>query len=355
MKPGNLFESNAAIKVVGVGGAGGNAVNRMVREGLSGVHLVAINSDEQALGKSLAPEKLQIGNSSARGLGAGGDPKIGEAAARESEMAVNDVLHGADLVFITAGMGGGTGTGAAPVVADAAKRMGILTVGVVTRPFLFEGPRRRRLADEGVERLRDHVDTLIVIPNDRLLSFVGNRTTMQEAFEAADDVLRQGVQGISDIVLLPGIINVDFADVRSVMKDAGMALMGMGSAAGEGRARAAAEGAANSPLLETSIQGARRVLVNITAGSDFALSEAQEAMNYLLQFTDPAYADIYMGHVLRETPDGEITITLIATGMSEGPIEPGRMPGGSMAAVHTGDQQADLNIPDFLRRHSTED
>jgi len=214
MRPENLFENQATIKVIGVGGAGSNAVNRMISEGVVGVHFIAMNTDFQALSQSRAPLKLQIGESLTRGLGAGGDPEVGQKAARESEKRIHEELEGCDMVFITAGMGGGTGTGAAPVVADMARRMGILTVGVVTKPFLFEGPKRRRLADEGAKKLQQHVDTLITVPNDRLLGFVEKRTTMQQAFAAADDVLRQGVQGISDIILLPGIINVDF--VRSL-------------------------------------------------------------------------------------------------------------------------------------------
>jgi cell division protein FtsZ len=280
-----------------------------------GVRFVAINTDAQALGLSQAERRLQIGESLTRGLGAGGDPSVGEAAARESEKDIAAELEGSDMVFITAGMGGGTGTGAAPAVAEMARRMGILTVGVVTKPFLFEGPRRRRLAEEGAARLKEHVDTLITVPNDRLLGFVEKKTTMQQAFAAADDVLRQGVQGISDIILLPGIINVDFADVRSVMSNAGVALMGLGRAQGEGRARVAAQQAANSPLLETNIQGAKRLLVNVTAGPDFSIGEAHEAMDYILQFADPEDADIIMGHVMKDSADGEVMITLLAAGM----------------------------------------
>jgi len=225
MRPENLFENQATIKVIGVGGAGSNAVNRMISEGVAGVQFIAMNTDHQALAQSRAEVKLQIGEALTRGLGAGGNPEVGEKAARESEKAIHAELEGCDMVFITAGMGGGTGTGAAPVVADMARKMGILTVGVVTKPFLFEGPKRKRLAEDGARRLQSHVDTLITVPNDRLLGFVEKRTTMQQAFAAADDVLRQGVQGISDIILLPGLINVDFADVRSVMSNAGVALI----------------------------------------------------------------------------------------------------------------------------------
>lgn len=315
----NLFENQAILKVIGIGGAGSNAVNRMIDEGLSGVEFVAMNTDAQALALSKADVRLQLGESLTRGLGAGGNPEIGENAAKESEKAIQEVLDGADMVFITAGMGGGTGTGAAPMVAEMARRMGILTVGVVTKPFVFEGPKRRRLAEQGAERLKKHVDTLITVPNDRLVQFVEKRTTMSEAFAAADDVLRQGVQGISDIILLPGVINVDFADVRSVMTDAGVALMGLGRGMGEGRARMAAQAAATSPLLETSIEGAKRLLINITAGPDFSIGEAHEAMEYVMQFCDPEDADIIMGHVLRDTPEGEVQVTLLAAGMTPKP------------------------------------
>jgi cell division protein FtsZ len=315
MRPDNLFENQATIKVIGVGGGGSNAVNRMIREGVAGVHFVSMNTDAQALAHSDAPTRIKLGGELTRGLGAGGNPEVGEAAARESDKEIKAVLEGCDMVFITAGMGGGTGTGAAPVVAEMARRMGILTIAVVTKPFLFEGPRRRRLAQEGADRLKTSVDTMITVPNDRLLSVVEKKTTMQQAFAAADDVLRQGVQGISDIILLPGIINVDFADVRSVMSNAGVALMGLGRGIGEQRAKMAAQAAANSPLLETSIQGAKKLLVNVTAGSDFSIGEAHEAMEYILQFTDAQDADIIMGHVMRENDDNEVVITLLAAGM----------------------------------------
>ncbi len=315
MRPENLFENQATIKVIGIGGAGSNAVNRMISEGVMGVQFIAMNTDAQALAGSKAGKRIQLGEGLTKGLGAGGNPEVGEAAAQESEKIIQAELDGCDMVFITAGMGGGTGTGAAPVVADMARRMGILTVGVVTKPFLFEGPKRRRLAEEGANRLKGFVDTLITVPNDRLITFVEKKTTMQQAFAAADDVLRQGVQGISDIILLPGIINVDFADVRSVMSNAGVALMGLGKGVGDQRAKMAAQAAANSPLLETNIMGAKRLLVNVTAGPDFSIGEAHEAMEYILQFTDATDADIIMGHVMRETPDGEVQVTLLAAGM----------------------------------------
>jgi cell division protein FtsZ len=315
MQSVNLFETMATIKVFGIGGAGSNAVNRMIRENVEGIRFVTMNTDAQALNVSLAPTRIQLGEAATRGLGAGGDPKMGEIAAKESTKLIEAELEGCDMVFITAGMGGGTGTGAAPVVAEIAKRMGVLTVGVVTKPFLFEGPRRRKQAELGTARLAEQVDTLITVPNDKLLDVVERKTTMQEAFAAADDVLRQGVQGISDIILQPGLINVDFADVRSVMQGAGVALMGLGRGIGEQRARLAAQAAANSPLLETSIVGAKRLLINITAGPDFSIGEAHEAMQYILQFADAEEADIIMGCVMRESEHDEVLITVLAAGM----------------------------------------
>lgn len=364
----NLFENQATIKVFGVGGAGSNAVNRMIREGVVGVRFVTLNTDAQALQLSKAPVQIQLGADLTKGLGAGGDPEIGERAAKETRDRIQAELEGSDMVFITAGMGGGTGTGAAPVIAEMAREMGILTVGVVTKPFIFEGPRRKKLAEAGAARLRDHVDTLITVPNDRLLSVIEKRTTMQQAFAAADDVLRQGVQGISDIILLPGIINVDFADVRSVMSNAGVALMGLGRGIGEQRARLAAQQAANSPLLETNIQGAKRLLINITAGPDFSIGEAYEAMEYVLQFADGSDADIIMGHVMRESAEGEVTVTLLAAGMtpsgsltdSEPEVFMRREPiSGQVVPVSPNPEltpkpiqldEIDLDIPTFLRR-----
>ncbi len=323
MRPDNLFDNQqATIKVVGVGGAGGNAVARMIEAGLGGIKFIVANTDAQALSQVQGAQRLQIGEGLTRGLGAGGDPSIGEGAAKESEQSIAAQLQGVDMLFITAGMGGGTGTGAAPVIADLARRMGILTVGVVTKPFLFEGPRRRILAEAGAARLKAAVDTLITVPNNRLVDVVDKRASMAEAFSAADDVLRQGVQGISEIILLPGMINVDFADVRTVMSNAGVALMGLGKGSGENRARLAAQNAATSPLLETSINGAKRMLVNITAGSDFSIGEAHEAMEYLIQFADIDEAEIIMGHVTRELPDGEVAITILAAGMDPIDAEP---------------------------------
>ncbi len=368
MRPENLFEQQATIKVLGVGGAGCNAVNRMIDEGVAGVRFVALNTDAQALSVSRAETRIQLGDATTRGLGAGGDPEVGAKAAKESEKAVEAELEGCDMVFVTAGMGGGTGTGAAPIVAELARRMGILTVGVVTKPFEFEGPRRRKVGEAGAGNLKAHVDTLITVPNDRLLGVVDKKSSLQESFAIADDVLRQGVQGISDIIVLPGIINVDFADVRSVMKDAGVALMGLGKGIGEARARVAAQNAANSPLLETSIQGAKRLLVNISSGADFAIGEAHEAMEYILQYADAEEADIIMGHVMREAPDGEVTITLLAAGMDASQFDLRRdaevftAPTERIRAVErvaeTGRtiaapiqlDEIDLDIPTFLRR-----
>jgi cell division protein FtsZ len=372
--PEHLFESQASIKVFGIGGAGSNAVNRMIQEGVAGVQFVALNTDAQALSQNRAQKRIQIGSVLTRGLGAGGNPEIGLQAAKESEKEIMAELDGVDMVFITAGMGGGTGTGAAPLVADLARQNGILTVGVVTKPFLFEGPRRKRLAEEGAMRLKDHVDTLITVPNDRLLGFVEKKTTMQQAFAAADDVLRQGVQGISDIILLPGMINVDFADVRTVMANAGVALMGLGTGIGDQRAKMAAQHAANSPLLETNINGAKKLLVNITAGLDFSIGEVHEAMEYILQFTDADDADIIIGHVMKDTPEGEVQITLLAAGMDPGSTNTnrsrqdsevfGQPPTKSVSNVGQSQQPApkpsvgapieldeiDLDIPTFLRR-----
>lgn len=315
MTEGNLFDSRAVIKVLGVGGGGCNAVNRMIQTSVEGVHFVALNTDMQALDVSFAEKRIILGQGMTRGLGTGGDPSRGQAAAKESEREISDTLEGSDMVFITAGMGGGTGTGAAPIVAQLAKRLDILTVGVVTKPFGFEGPKRRRLAEEGIERIKEHVDTLIVIPNEKLLSVVERRTSLQEAFLYADDVLRQGVQGISDIIMKPGMINVDFADVRSVMKNAGVALMGLGRGTGENRAKTAAEAAVNSPLLETDIRGARRLLVNITAGPDFSIGETQDAMEYIMQFADADESSIFMGQVFDEDMGDQVAITLLAAGM----------------------------------------
>ncbi|QOJ13104.1 MAG: cell division protein FtsZ [Chthonomonadaceae bacterium] len=310
---------NATIKVIGVGGGGSNAVNRMIEAGIPGVEFVVMNTDTQVLELSKAEKKVQLGGALTRGLGSGGNPEIGRAAAEESKNEIRKALESADMVFITAGMGGGTGTGAAPIVADLAREIGALTVGVVTKPFFFEGPKRARTADQGIDSLMGRVDTIITIPNDRIQSVVEKRTPVNDAFRVADDVLRQGVQGISDIITIPGSINVDFADVRSVMTGAGPALMGIGYGVGDQRALQAAQSASNSPLLEQTINGARGVLVNITSGVDLTLQEVTEAMDYLHGLCDGSEADIYFGTVLDPNLDGSVRITVLATGFL--PIE----------------------------------
>ncbi|WP_341527292.1 cell division protein FtsZ [Nostoc sp. UHCC 0302] len=305
----------ANIKVIGVGGGGGNAVNRMIESDVSGVEFWSINTDAQALTLAGAPSRLQIGQKLTRGLGAGGNPAIGQKAAEESRDEIATALEGADLVFITAGMGGGTGTGAAPIVAEVAKEMGALTVGVVTRPFVFEGRRRTSQAEQGIEGLKSRVDTLIIIPNNKLLEVIPEQTPVQEAFRYADDVLRQGVQGISDIITIPGLVNVDFADVRAVMADAGSALMGIGVSSGKSRAREAAIAAISSPLLESSIEGARGVVFNITGGTDLTLHEVNAAAEAIYEVVDPN-ANIIFGAVIDDRLQGEVRITVIATGFT---------------------------------------
>ena len=302
------------IKIVGVGGGGGNAVNRMVEVGVRGVEFIAINTDAQALAASSAMQKMQIGGRAGRGLGAGGDPLAGARAAELSRDEIDELLEGADMIFITAGMGGGTGTGASPIIAEAARATRALTVGVVTLPFSFEGYRRQKAAEDGVAMLRDKVDALIVIPNDRLLKMADSQMTVMEAFRLADDVLRQGVQGISDLVTQTGLINLDFADVKSVMAGAGTALMAIGEASGEDRAIQAAKSAITSPLLEVSIEGASGVLINVSGGSDMTLQEVTDAANAVAQAVDPG-ANIIFGAVLHPRPKREIQLTIIATGL----------------------------------------
>jgi cell division protein FtsZ len=302
----------AVIKVVGVGGGGSNAVNRMVRAGVSNVELIAVNTDSQALLQSSAPIRIQIGEKLTRGLGAGGNPSIGQKAAEESSEELYEVLRGADMIFITAGMGGGTGTGATPIIAQIAKEVGALTVGVVTKPFSFEGSKRRLAAEEGIANLKEKVDTLITIPNDRLLTLADPKMSMLEAFALADEVLHQGIQGISDTITETGVVNVDFADVKAVMSHAGSALMAIGRAAGENRAVEAARAAISSPLLEVSISGAKGVLFNI-AGADFTLHEVGEAARIIQEAADPD-ANIIFGAVIDESLKDEIQITVIATG-----------------------------------------
>jgi len=306
----------AQIKVIGAGGGGNNAVNRMIEAQLKGVEFIAVNTDKQALLTSKAEYKIQIGEKLTKGLGAGANPEVGKRAAEESKDEIIKVLQGADMVFVTAGMGGGTGTGSAPVVAQLAKEMGILTVGVVTKPFVFEGKVRMKNAENGIAELKSKVDTLITIPNDRLLQIVQKNTSMLEAFSIADDVLKQGIQSISDLIAVPGLINLDFADVTSVMKEQGLAHMGLGNATGENRAIEAAREAIQSPLLETSIRGAKGVLLNITGGPNLGLLEINEASTLVQESCDPE-ANIIFGASIREDLGEEIMITVIATGFDE--------------------------------------
>jgi cell division protein FtsZ len=345
----------AVIKVVGVGGGGSNAVNRMIEAGLRGCEFIAVNTDAQALLMSEADQKLHIGTRTSRGLGAGADPQIGEEAAGESRDEIKEALKGADMVFITAGEGGGTGTGGAPIIGHVAHELGALTVGVVTRPFGFEGRRRAEQAQTGIKNLREEVDTLIVIPNDRLLQVVEKRTSVMEAFRMADDVLRQGVQGITDLITIPGLVNLDFADVRTIMNDAGSALMGIGEAEGESRAAEAARIAVSSPLLEASVEGATGILLNITGGSDLGLFEVNEAAEVVTGAADPN-ANVIFGAVIDDNIAGNVRVTVIATGFDRSlrrerrervTDEPEREP----ATTDRFELPADvLEVPSFLRR-----
>jgi cell division protein FtsZ len=361
----------AVIKVVGIGGGGVNAVNRMIEVGLKGVEFIAINTDAQALLMSDADVKLDIGRDLTRGLGAGADPEVGRQAAEEHRDEIEEVLKGSDMVFITAGKGGGTGTGGAPIVAEIAKSIGALTIGVVTRPFTFEGRQRAVRAEQGIANLKDKVDTLIVIPNDRLLD-VGNETTsVLEAFRMADEVLLQGVQGITDLITTPGLINLDFADVRAVMTDAGSSLMGIGQARGEGRASEAAKAAISSPLLEASIDGARGVLINVAGGSDLGMYEVNEAASIISKSAHPD-ANIIYGMVIDDTLGDEVRVTVIAAGFdrwgqmeAESIVKPDEEIFSIPAVVGDADEPAflgdsererlvfdaedDLEIPSFLR------
>jgi cell division protein FtsZ len=351
----------AVIKVVGCGGGGSNAVNRMVDAGLRGVEFIAVNTDAQALQMTDADVRLHIGQVATRGLGAGANPDVGREAAIESRDALKEALKGADMVFVTAGEGGGTGTGAAPVVAELAKELGALTVGIVTRPFSFEGRRRTDQADRGIEELKAKVDTLVVIPNDRLLSLVEKRTSIIDAFRLADDVLRQGVQGITDLITVPGVINLDFADVRTIMKESGSALMGIGMAAGENRAAEAARAAISSPLLESSVEGATGILLNITGGGDLGLFEVNDAAEIVASAADQN-ANIIFGAVVDEQLGDHIRVTVIATGFDTRPraLEPSRLSAEPSApSLGTGDfERPDsgfeipgdmLDVPSFLR------
>jgi cell division protein FtsZ len=311
-----MADNFASIKVVGIGGGGGNAVNRMIEEGLGGVEFIAINTDAQALMLSKAKTRVRIGDKLTRGLGAGGNPEIGRKAAEESSDELYEVLRGADMVFITSGMGGGTGTGGAPIIAQVAKELGSLTIGVVTRPFTFEGSRRIQAAESGIESLKSQVDTLIVIPNDRLLQIVDKRASLQDAFRQADDVLRQGIQGISELITVPGLINLDFADVRTIMSEGGAALMAVGRASGEDRARKAAEEAISSSLLDVTIDGARGILFNVTGGPNMSLFEVNEAAAIIKETSHPD-VNLIFGAVIDENMGDEVRITVIATGFEQ--------------------------------------
>ena len=358
-----LVDGTATIKVIGVGGAGNNAVNRMIEAEIKGVDFIAVNTDKQALQISKAKTKIQIGEKITRGLGAGANPDIGAQAAEETKSEVAEALRGADMVFVTAGMGGGTGTGAAPVVAAAAKEMGILTIGVVTKPFTFEGKKRLSQAERGIESLKGKVDTLVVIPNDKLLQIVDRKTSIIDAFKMADDVLRQGVQGISDLIAVPGLVNLDFADVKTIMLNQGMAHMGVGRASGENRAEDAAKEAIQSPLLETSIEGAKGVIINITGGEDLGLHEVNTAAELVQRSVDPE-ANIIFGTVTDPSMQDEIQITVIATGFEKNENDISSIGVDNIvsktwekkinsipSSSDVSSSQNDLDIPSFLRKN----
>ena len=356
-----MMDGTATIKVIGVGGAGNNAVNRMIEAGIKGVDFIAVNTDRQALTKSKAGTKIQIGEKITRGLGAGANPDIGAQSAEENKSEIAETLRGADMVFVTAGMGGGTGTGAAPIVAQAAKEMGILTIGVVTKPFTFEGKKRLSQAERGIESLKGKVDALVVIPNDKLLQIIDRKTSINDAFRMADDVLRQGVQGISDLIAVTGTVNLDFADVKTIMKDTGMAHMGIGRASGENRAEDAAKQEVQSPLLETSIEGARGVIINITGGEDLGLHEVNTAAELVQRSVDPE-ANIIFGTVTDPDMKDEIQITVIATGFEKPEARVASTVDSfinkswekkprSIPASDVNSSQGDLDIPAFLRKN----
>ena len=359
-----MLDGTATIKVIGIGGAGNNAVNRMVDSGIKGVEFIAVNTDRQALLLSKAASKIQIGEKITRGLGAGANPDIGAQSAEESKAEITEALRGADMVFVTAGMGGGTGTGAAPIIAACAKEMGILTIGVVTKPFTFEGKKRLSQADRGIESLKGKVDTLVVIPNDKLLQIIDRKTSIVEAFKMADDVLRQGVQGISDLIAIPGLVNLDFADIKTIMLNTGIAHMGIGRASGENRAEDAAKQAVQNPLLESSIEGARGVIINITGGNNLGLHEVNTAAELVQRSVDPE-ANIIFGAVIDESLDEDIVITVIATGFEkEQNTIPTNIPVGEIidkawdkklnsipTPTDNSTSQNDLEIPSFLRKN----
>ena len=364
MDDSTMLDGTATIKVIGVGGAGNNAVNRMVDSGIKGVEFIAVNTDRQTLLVSKAATKIQIGEKITRGLGAGANPDIGAQAAEESKAEIAEALRGADMVFVTAGMGGGTGTGAAPIVAAAAKEMGILTIGVVTKPFTFEGKKRLSQAERGIESLKGKVDTLVVIPNDKLLQIIDRKTSIIEAFKMADDVLRQGVQGISDLIAIPGLVNLDFADVKTIMLNTGMAHMGIGRASGENRAEDAAKQAVQSPLLETSIEGARGVIINITGGTNLGLHEVNTAAELIQRSVDPE-ANIIFGAVIDESLDEDILVTVIATGFESerNPLSTGAQVGDIIdkawdrklnsipMSTDSSNSSDNLDIQSFLRKN----
>ncbi len=337
------------IKVVGVGGGGGNAIDRMIESGIKGVDFIAINTDQQALNRSMATEKVTIGDNSTKGKGAGAKPEMGSKAASESREKIAEQLKGADMVFITAGMGGGTGTGAAPIVAEVARDLGVLTVGIVTKPFKFEGRRRMEQAEKGIENLCQHVDSLVIIPNERLHLISKEKLTLLNAFKAADDILRQGVQSISDLIKNPGIVNLDFADINSVMKDAGYAHMGVGRASGEDKARQAAERAISSPLLETSISGAMGVIINITSSPDIGLEEITIASEMIADMVHPD-ANIIWGTAFDESMEDEMSVTVIATGFSP---EARALSAAAKAAETEKKQNDDLDLPLFGQANTT--
>lgn len=358
------MNSIAHIKVVGVGGAGNNAINRMIAAGLKGVEFYSVNTDKQALYQSMASNKIQIGEKLTKGLGAGANPEIGRKAAEESYEDIKEILSGADMVFVTAGMGGGTGTGAAPIVAQVARELGILTVGVVTKPFSFEGKVRKMQAERGIIDLEDKVDTLIIIPNDRLLQIVDKKTSIIDAFKVADDILRQGVQGISDLIAVPGLVNLDFADVKTIMLNKGLAHMGIGKATGDNRSTEAVKQAIHSPLLETSIEGAKSVLLNITGGMNLGIFEVNEIAELVCESADPD-ANIIFGSAIDEAMQDEIRITVIATDFElhkaqsekkpekgDAKIEQNKSESNVEKKIETAKnnyQNEDLDIPTFLR------
>ena len=358
-----MMDGAATIKVIGVGGAGNNAVNRMIEAGIKGVDFIAVNTDRQALQKSKASAKIQIGEKITRGLGAGANPDIGAQSAEENKSEIAETLRGADMVFVTAGMGGGTGTGAAPIVAQSAKEMGILTIGVVTKPFTFEGKKRLSQAERGIESLKGKVDALVVIPNDKLLQIIDRKTSINDAFRMADDVLRQGVQGISDLIAVTGTVNLDFADVKTIMLNTGIAHMGIGRASGENRAEDAAKQAVQNPLLESSIEGAKGVIINITGGPNLGLHEVNTAAELVQRSVDPE-ANIIFGAVIDETLDEDIVITVIATGFEKGTETPninninsivdkawGEKINSIPAPIDNSNSSNDLDIPSFLRKN----